>query len=61
MTDGFFRFVEPYGLDTPASLLARVLKDGLAAATSSLRRHEATPHNVRLKARDDAAAILLRS
>lgn len=61
MTDGFFRFVEPYGLDTPASLLARVLKDGLAAATSSLRQHEATPHSVRLKARDDAAAILLRS
>ena len=24
MTDGFFRFVEPYGLETPASLLARV-------------------------------------
>jgi len=61
MTDGFFRFVEPYGLDTPASLLARVLKDGLAAATSSLRQHEATPHSVRLKACDDAAAILLRT
>ncbi|WP_396272517.1 protein phosphatase 2C domain-containing protein [Hyphomonas sp.] len=61
MTDGFFRFVAPYGLDTPASLLARVLKDGLAVATSSLRQHEATPHSVRLKARDDAAAILLRS
>lgn len=60
MTDGFFRFVEPYGLDTPASLLARVLKDGLAAATGSLRQHEATPHNVRLKARDDAAAVLVR-
>lgn len=60
MTDGFFRFVEPYGLDTPTSLLARVLKDGLMAATRSLRQHEATPHSVRLKASDDAAAILLR-
>ena len=60
MTDGFFRFVEPYGLDTPATLLARVLKDGLAATTGSLRLHEATPHSVRLKARDDAAAVLIR-
>ncbi len=60
MTDGFFRFVEPYGLDTPASLLARVLKDGLATSISDLRQHEATPRGVRLKARDDAAAILLR-
>jgi hypothetical protein len=61
MTDGFFRFVEPYGLDTPASLLDRVLKDGLAASINTLREHEATPHSVRLKARDDAAAILLRT
>jgi hypothetical protein len=61
MTDGFFRFVEPYGLDTPASLLARVLKDGLAASINTLRQHETTPHSVRLKARDDAAAILLRT
>jgi Protein phosphatase 2C len=60
MTDGFFRFVEPYGLEAPASLLARVVKDGLAASISALRRHEATPHSVRLKNRDDAAAILLR-
>ncbi len=60
MTDGFFRFVEPYALDTPESLLARVLKDGLAAAIHALRQHEATPRGVRLKARDDAAAILLR-
>ncbi len=60
MTDGFFRFVEPYGLDTPASLLARALKDGLGGALSALRRHEEAPHKVRLKKRDDAAAILLR-
>jgi len=60
MTDGFFRFVEPYGLDTPASLLARVLKDGLGGALSALRQHEETPHGVRLKARDDAAAVLIR-
>lgn len=61
MTDGFFRFVEPYGLESPASLLARVLKDGLAASISALRQHEAIPHGTRLKARDDAAAILLRA
>ncbi|MFN3911728.1 protein phosphatase 2C domain-containing protein [Hyphomonas sp.] len=60
MTDGFFRFVEPYGLDTPESLLARVLKDGLPSAIKALRQHEATPHGVRIKARDDAAALLLR-
>ena len=60
MTDGFFRFIEPYRLDTPASLLARVLKDGLATSISALRQHEATPRGVRLKARDDSAAILLR-
>lgn len=60
MTDGFFRFVEPYGLDTPTSLLARVVNNGLAASASVLRYHEATPHSVRLKARDDAAAILVR-
>jgi Protein phosphatase 2C len=59
MTDGFYRFVEPYGLDTPASLLARVLKDGLATAIGVLRGHEQAPSGVRLKARDDAAAILL--
>jgi hypothetical protein len=60
MTDGFFRFVEPYALDTPSSLLARVIRDGLAASINTLRQHEAIPHSVRLKARDDAAAILLR-
>ena len=60
MTDGFFRFIEPYGLETPTSLLARVLKEGLGAAMSALRRHEETPHSVRLKARDDAAAVLVR-
>ncbi|MBU3919633.1 protein phosphatase 2C domain-containing protein [Hyphomonas sp.] len=60
MTDGFFRFVEPYGLDTPASLLARVLKEGLGGALGALRDHETTPRGVRLKARDDAAAVLLR-
>lgn len=60
MTDGFFRFVEPYGLDTPASLLARALEDGLQTTLRALRQHEATPHTTRLKARDDAAAVLLR-
>lgn len=60
MTDGFYRFIEPYGLDTQQSLLARVLKDGLQASVAALRRHEGTPHSQRLKARDDAAAILLR-
>lgn len=60
MTDGFFRFVEPYGLDTPASLLARVLKDGLLPALRALRAHESKPHSQRLKARDDAAALLVR-
>lgn len=60
MTDGFFRFIEPYGLETPASLLARVMKDGLAPSVSALRQHEATPHSTRLKARDDAAAVLIR-
>jgi hypothetical protein len=60
MTDGFFRFVEPYGLDTPASLLARVLAHGLPAAINALREHEARPHGVRIKARDDSAAVLLQ-
>ena len=60
MTDSFFRFVEPYGLDTSESLLARVLKDGLQASINALRRHEAKPHGVRIKARDDSAAVLLR-
>ncbi len=59
MTDGFFRFVEPYGLDTPSGLLARVVKDGLGAAITALRKHETSPHSVRLKARDDSAAVLL--
>lgn len=60
MTDGFFRFIEPYSLDTPASLLARVLRDGLSGAMTALRAHEAEPHGQRLKARDDAAAVLVR-
>ena len=60
MTDGFFRFIEPYALETPASLLARVLKDGVPSAIDALRQHEAAPHSLRLKARDDSAAILLR-
>ena len=60
MTDGFFRFVEPYGLDTPASLLARVLKDGLLPTLRALRAHESKPHSQRLKARDDSAAVLVR-
>ncbi|MEQ9504962.1 MAG: protein phosphatase 2C domain-containing protein [Hyphomonas sp.] len=60
MTDGFFRFIEPYALETPASLLARVMKDGLPAALNALRQHEVTPHTVRMKARDDAAAVLVR-
>ena len=60
MTDGFFRFVEPYALDTPESLLARALRDGLATSVSALRQHETAPHSVRLKARDDAAAVLVR-
>lgn len=60
MTDGFYRFVEPYHLETPASLLARVVRGGLSPTLSALRAHEAKPHGQRLKARDDAAAILLR-
>jgi len=60
MTDGFFRFIEPYGLETPESLLARVQRDGLAASICALRQHERMPHSVRLKARDDAAAVLVR-
>lgn len=60
MTDGFYRFVEPYRLETPRSLLARVVKDGLLPALAALRAHEARPHGQRLKARDDAAALLIR-
>ncbi|HAY06038.1 MAG TPA: hypothetical protein DCY26_05215 [Hyphomonas sp.] len=60
MTDGFYRFVEPYRLETPQSLLARVLEHGLLPTLLALRAHEAKPHSQRLKARDDAAAVLIR-
>lgn len=60
MTDGFYRFVEPYRLETPQSLLARVLEHGLLLTLVALRAHEAKPHGQRLKARDDAAAVLIR-
>lgn len=60
MTDGFYRFVEPYRLETPQSLIDRVLRDGLLPTHRALRAHEAKPHSQRLKARDDAAAVLVR-
>jgi Protein phosphatase 2C len=60
MTDGFYRLVEPYRIDTPASLLARAVKDGLGPTLAALRAHETAPHGQRLKSRDDAAAVLVR-
>lgn len=60
MTDGFYRFVEPYRLETPQGLLDRVIRDGLLPTLRALRAHEAKPHSQRLKARDDAAAVLVR-
>ncbi len=61
MTDGLYRLVVPYGLDTPQSLMRRVLRDGLAGAITVLRAHEAEASGQRLKPRDDAAAVLIRS
>ncbi|MEL6474153.1 MAG: protein phosphatase 2C domain-containing protein [Pseudomonadota bacterium] len=62
MTDGFYRLVTPYGMDTPESLLARIRSDGLDGAIRALRDKERsdTDTSDRIKARDDAAALWLR-
>jgi hypothetical protein len=61
MTDGLYRLVSPFGLETADSLFARVLKEGLSPAVEALRRHEAGEAGDRLKQSDDACAILLRT
>ncbi len=61
MTDGLFRLVSPFGLDTPESLFGRIRTDGLSATVATLRRHEDGADGGRLKKSDDACAILLRT
>jgi serine/threonine protein phosphatase PrpC len=63
-TDGFWRLVDTYGRHDPASLLASALDAGLAPLVGELRAIEATDGECRryprLKARDDATAVLAK-
>lgn len=62
-SDGFYRLVDTYGRYSPAELLKAAVSDGLAPLYTALRRIEdADPQcreYPRLKARDDATALLL--
>lgn len=65
MSDGFFRLVEPYGLYTVDTLMARALEDdGLLSLVNDLRQAERNPEDDakigRLKTKDDATALLVR-
>ncbi|MBB3221462.1 protein phosphatase 2C domain-containing protein [Pseudoduganella umbonata] len=62
MTDGFYRLVDPYGLCTPASLLALCEEGGLETALGTLRAHEAgMAAGLSVKRADDASAVLWRA
>jgi serine/threonine protein phosphatase PrpC len=62
-SDGFYRLVDTYHVYSHERLLHAALADGLAPLYATLRRIEdADPqclHSPRLKARDDATALLL--
>jgi hypothetical protein len=60
MTDGFYRLVDTYGLQTNASLFALCMDEGLEAALAALRRYETDARAVSssVKRADDASAIL---
>lgn len=63
MSDGMWRLVEVYGLMTPQSLMDRAISDGIEALARDLRAHEKSLQSgldIRIKASDDASAILLR-
>ena len=62
-TDGFYRLVDTYGMLTAGELMQAALERGLAPLYAELRRLEdADPECLafpRLKARDDATAVLV--
>jgi hypothetical protein len=62
-TDGFYRLVDTYGMVTAGELMQAALERGLAPLYAALRRLEdADPECLafpRLKARDDATAMLV--
>lgn len=64
MSDGYYRLVDHYRLYDDESLLAAARKRGLQALYDELRRIEAedaaTLRYPRIKARDDATAVLLQ-
>jgi serine/threonine protein phosphatase PrpC len=63
-TDGFWRLVDPYGVHTADTLMDAVVARGPAALLADLRALEAADADCvrfpRVKARDDATAVLLR-
>jgi len=62
-TDGFYRLVDTYGMLTAGELMQAALERGLAPLYAELRRIEdGDPECLafpRLKARDDATAVLV--
>jgi serine/threonine protein phosphatase PrpC len=64
VTDGFWRLVDLYGRYDAESLLAAAQSGGLASLVTELRTIEAADEecerHARLKARDDATAVLVR-
>jgi serine/threonine protein phosphatase PrpC len=64
VTDGFWRLVDIYGRYDADSLLAQAQSAGLASLVAELRAIEAADEDcarhARLKARDDATAVLVR-
>jgi hypothetical protein len=62
MSDGMYRLVSPYATHTPESLMNLIATHGLGAAVTALRSFESSPDRdmPRLKARDDASAVVVR-
>lgn len=62
MTDGFYRLVAPYGLETPESLMQKLRESGLSGAIEQLRGFENGTDDgpARVKSSDDACAVWLR-
>ena len=64
LSDGLWRLVEPYGLYDLDGFVARVRDGGVSGAVADLRAFEAQssePRQDRVKARDDACGVWLRT
>ncbi|WLI89391.1 protein phosphatase 2C domain-containing protein [Massilia sp. R2A-15] len=62
MTDGFYRLVDTYKCDSPASLMQQCIDDGVDAVMRKLRCFEAAGASANgvVKSQDDASAVLCR-